>query len=165
MKSLFGRILLFLFLCGIWILLTYPLNRQEVLAGAAVAFILVLLPLGSIEVFSEIQKTPKALLFAILYLFVFFFELVKSNMDVAFRVLHPKLPISPGIVKVKTGLTSRMGRMALANSITLTPGTITVETKGEYFYIHWIDVRARNIEETTENIVAKFEKYLEVIFG
>jgi multicomponent Na+:H+ antiporter subunit E len=98
-------------------------------------------------------------------LFVFLGELIKSNLDVAFRVLHPKLPINPGIVKVKTRLTSRLGRIALANSITLTPGTITVETKGDTFYIHWIDARAKNIEESTKAIVEKFERYLEVIFG
>ena len=111
------------------------------------------------------RTTPKALIWGIAYLFVFLVELVKSNLDVAFRVLHPRLPIHPGIVKVRTKLTSPMGRLALANSITLTPGTITVETKEEYFYVHWIDVRARNIEETSQNIVSKFEKYLEVIFG
>ncbi len=165
MRSLSGRIFLLLFLFAVWMLLTYPVDAQEAAAGGIVALLLVLLPLGSIPVFSELRWNPKSLLFGILYIFVFLFELIKSNIDVAFRVLHPRLPISPGIVKVQTKLKSRMGRMALANSITLTPGTVTVETKGEYFYIHWIDVRARNIEETTQNIVSKFEKYLEVIFG
>ena len=92
-------------------------------------------------------------------------ELVKSNFDVAFRVLNPKLPINPGIVKVKTKLQSRMGRIFLANSITLTPGTFTVETKGEDYYIHWIDVTSENIEDATKEIISKFEKYLEVMFG
>ncbi len=165
MKSFRGRITLFLFLLIIWLFLTYPLDRQEMIAGAVAALILVILPLGSMPVFSEIRWSPKAIIFALIYIGVFLVELMKSNIDVAFRVLHPKLPISPGIVKVRTKLRSRLGRTALANSITLTPGTITVETKGEYFYIHWIDVRARNIEETTKNIVSKFENYLEVIFG
>lgn len=165
MRSIFGRLFLLLFLFVIWMLLTYPVDVQEIAAGGIVALLLVVLPLGSIPLFSEVRWNPKSLLFGILYIFVFLFELMKSNIDVAFRVLHPRLPISPGIVKVRTSLKSRMGRMALANSITLTPGTVTVETKGEYFYIHWIDVRARNIEETTQNIVSKFEKYLEVIFG
>jgi multicomponent Na+:H+ antiporter subunit E len=40
-----------------------------------------------------------------------------------------------------------------------------VETKGDTFYIHWIDARAKNIEESTKAIVEKFERYLEVIFG
>ncbi|MFO7849374.1 MAG: Na+/H+ antiporter subunit E, partial [Spirochaetia bacterium] len=122
MKSFLGRVFLLLFLFIIWVLLTYPINTQEVLAGGAVALLLAVLPLGSIPVFSEIRWNPKSLVFAVIYLFIFFFELIKSNIDVAFRVLHPTLPISPGIVKVRTRLQSRMGRMALANSITLTPG-------------------------------------------
>jgi len=53
----------------------------------------------------------------------------------------------------------------LANSITLTPGTLTVETDGEDYYIHWIDVSSKDIEGATEKIVHKFEKYLEVFYG
>lgn len=165
MKSFVGRTILFLFLLLIWLLLAYPPGMQELVAGAVVALLISLLPFGSVPLFSEIRPTPRALIFALAYIFIFLGELIKSNLDVAFRVLHRRLPISPGIVKVRTGLTSRMGRMALANSITLTPGTITVETSGEFFYIHWIDVRSENIEETTQKIVAKFERYLEVIFG
>jgi multicomponent Na+:H+ antiporter subunit E len=86
-------------------------------------------------------------------------------LDVAKRVVSPNLPINPGIVKVKTKLTSRLGRMILANSITLTPGTLTVETDEDNFYIHWIDVTSEDIEEATRKIVRKFEKYLEVCFG
>jgi multicomponent Na+:H+ antiporter subunit E len=165
MKSLLGRIVLFLFLLLIWLLLTYPFDTQELAAGAAVALLITLLPFGSIPLFAELRPTPRALAYGIAYMFVFLGELIKSNLDVAFRVLHRRLPISPGIVKVRTNLESRMGRMALANSITLTPGTITVETSGEYFYIHWIDVRSENIDETTKKIVTKFERYLEVVFG
>jgi len=165
MKRVFARFIIFTFLLIIWLLLTYPFSFQELIAGAIVSLLIVIIAAGSIPIFAEIRTGPRAISWGIAYLFVFFFELVRSNLDVAFRVLHPRLPIHPGIVKVRTTLGSRMGRLALANSITLTPGTITVETKGEYFYVHWIDVRARNIEETTQNIVSKFERYLEVIFG
>jgi multicomponent Na+:H+ antiporter subunit E len=91
--------------------------------------------------------------------------LIKSNLDVARRIISPKLPINPGIVKVKTKLKSPLGRAILANSITLTPGTLTVEMRDQYFYIHWIDVSVSDINASTEAIVSKFEKYLEVIFG
>lgn len=165
MKKVIARLLIFSFLLIIWLLLTSPFSREELIAGAVVSGLIALFPFGSVPIFAEIRTRPKALLWGAAYLVVFLFELIKSNLDVAFRVLHPQLPIHPGIVKVKTKLTSRMGRLALANSITLTPGTITVETKDDYFYVHWIDVRARNIEETTQNIVSKFERYLEVIFG
>ena len=95
-----------------------------------------------------------------------------NNTPSAYSILsgwtlfHKKtLPINPGIVKVQTKLKSRLGRAFLANSITLTPGTLTVETKGEYFYIHCIDVTSHDIEEATQKIVSTFEKYLEVIYG
>jgi len=165
MKRVISSFLIFTFLLIIWLLLTAPFSKQELLTGIVVSLLIALISFGSVPIFAEIRPTPKALLWGIGYLFVFLFELVKSNIDVAFRVLHPRLPIHPGIVKVRTRLNTRMGRLALANSITLTPGTITVETRGDYFYVHWIDVRARNIEETTQNIVSKFERYLEVIFG
>ncbi|MBU1535998.1 Na+/H+ antiporter subunit E, partial [Myxococcota bacterium] len=77
----------------------------------------------------------------------------------------PKLNINPGIVKVKTTLKSPMGRLLLANSITLTPGTLTVEIEGEYLFIHWIDVSSTDVDAASEKIVKGFEKYLEVFYG
>jgi multicomponent Na+:H+ antiporter subunit E len=85
---------------------------------------------------------------------------------VAYRVLHPKLPIEPGIVKVKTSLSTLTGRVALANSITLTPGTLTVDlTDDGYLYVHWINVRAVDVEEATRKIVKRFEPILKEVFG
>lgn len=109
--------------------------------------------------------TPKAFIYTLVYLLVFAWELLKSNLDVARRVLSPGLPINSGIVEVKTKLTSPMGRMILANSITLTPGTLTVDIESDSLYIHWIDVKSDDINAATDAIVRKFEKYLEVIYG
>jgi multicomponent Na+:H+ antiporter subunit E len=109
--------------------------------------------------------TPKKIIYSIIYLFYLFIEIVKSNFDVARRVVQPRIPINPGIVKVQTKLKSPVGRMILANSITLTPGTLSVEVKGDYYYIHWIDVTDKDVKGASEKIVAGFEKYLEVIFG
>jgi multicomponent Na+:H+ antiporter subunit E len=92
-------------------------------------------------------------------------DLIKSNFDVARRVLNPALPIKPGIVEVKTKLKSKFARMLLANSITLTPGTLTVDVKDDSFFIHWIDVKNEDVEAASKEIVEKFEKYLEVIYG
>jgi multicomponent Na+:H+ antiporter subunit E len=90
--------------------------------------------------------------------------MAKANFDVAYRVLHPKMPIAPGIVKVKTKLKSEMGKVFLANSITLTPGTFTIDLKDEFLYIHWIYVRYKDVDKATQNIVSLFEKYLIKIF-
>jgi multicomponent Na+:H+ antiporter subunit E len=95
----------------------------------------------------------------------FFKELVKSNLSLAAIVLSPGLPLTPGIVKVRTKLKTRMGRMLLANSITLTPGTLTIEMTGEWLYIHCVTVDSTDIDAATANIVAGFERYLEVMYG
>jgi multicomponent Na+:H+ antiporter subunit E len=58
-----------------------------------------------------------------------------------------------------------MGRMLLANSITLTPGTLTVELDGEWLYVHWVNVQSPDIEGATASIVAGFERYLGVMYG
>jgi multicomponent Na+:H+ antiporter subunit E len=58
-----------------------------------------------------------------------------------------------------------MGRLALANSITLTPGTLVVDIKEDALYVHWISVSAIDPVAATEEISAKFEKYLKVIYG
>ena len=101
---------------------------------------------------------------ALCYIPMFIWECIKANLDVAYRVLHPLMPINPGIVKVKTTLKSDMGKMALANSITMTPGTLSVDIDGQYLYIHWINVKATEVEEASKKIIARFEKLLIKIF-
>ena len=80
------------------------------------------------------------------------------------RVLTPSLPINPGIVKFKTKLTTDYSRMVLANSITLTPGTLSIDIIDDTFYVHWIDVKTTNPEEAYKEIAEKFEKILLKIF-
>lgn len=164
MKSLKSKIILFFFLFIVWMLLA-NITFQEIIVGFVLSLIVVSILSRHSQIFSEINISPKAIAYGFAYIFVFASELIKANFDVAKRVVNPQLPINPGIVKVKTKLKSRIGRIILANSITLTPGTLTVETKDDAFYIHWIDVTSETIEESTEEIVKKFEKYLEVLFG
>lgn len=70
----------------------------------------------------------------------FMVAMVKSNIDVAIRIITGN--INPGIVKVDTGLKGDMSKTLLANAITLTPGTLTVEVEEDtgVFYVHWINV-------------------------
>ncbi len=98
------------------------------------------------------------------YLPIFLWECVKANIDVAYRVLSPRMPIKPGIVKVRTGLKTDIAKTFLANSITMTPGTLSVDIKGDVLYIHWIYVRDEDMEKATQIIVSKFEKHLKRIF-
>lgn len=159
-SALIGMVILFI----IWILLAGT-SSQELIIGGIVAVVITLLFHQKLSMLGDIKLSPKSIIFMFRYTFVFLWELIKSNIDVAKRVISPKLPINPGIVKVKTNLRSSIGRAFLANSITLTPGTLTVEMREDSFYIHWIDVTSEDIEGATKEIVSKFEKYLEVIFG
>ena len=111
------------------------------------------------------RLTPKKLLYLILYIPIFFWAMIKANFDVAYRVIHPRMPINPGIVLIKTDLKSDSGKLALANSITLTPGTLTMDVKGENLLIHWINVKSTDTDEATRIISKRFERFLKVIFS
>lgn len=159
------RILLFATLLSFWLLLNGSLAQDVVLAGLVVSAIIALAFDPDISFLSEFRATPKAFMAALLYIPFFAKELVKANLDVARIVANPALPLTPGIVKVRTTLKSRTGRALLANSITLTPGTLTVEMEGEYLYIHWVHVESDSIEGATQAIVSGFEPYLEAMYG
>ena len=74
------------------------------------------------------------------------------------------MPIEPGIVKVRTKLRNPAAITALSNSITLTPGTLTVDAdKQGVLYVHWLKVESKDEQEATEKIVGKFEYFLERI--
>ncbi len=145
----------------VWLLLT-KFTYSELLAGVIVSIFVTL----TFRKYQGIKYDWKLLWRFIYYVFVylpvFVVEMVKANIDVAARVLNPKLPLNPGFVEVKTDLKGDASKLFLANSITLTPGTLSVDAKGEKLFIHWIDVK------TTENkekyISQKFEKLLKGVF-
>ncbi|MEE8393204.1 MAG: Na+/H+ antiporter subunit E [Rhodospirillales bacterium] len=63
-------------------------------------------------------------------------EIVKANLDVALLIVNPKMPISPNMLEVKGSQKSELGQVIYANSITLTPGTVTVELEKGMFSVH-----------------------------
>lgn len=157
--------LMFFTLLGFWLLLNGSLATDVLLVGVLAALVITLIFRNGLSVVSEFRFTPQSLLAAPAYVLYFLKELVKSNLRLAGIVLSPALPLHPGIVKVRTKLKSPMGRLLLANSITLTPGTLTVEMEGEWLYIHWVAVEAEETEAATASIVSGFERYLEVMYG
>ena len=157
-------VVLFILLYGFWLIFTFSLKTDHLIAGAALSLVITLF-FGKYFV-DDVGKflQPKRYAWGIIYLFIFVWECVKANFDVAYRVIHPDLPIHPGIVKVKLNLQSDMARAILANSITMTPGTITVDIQDNYIYIHWINVRGQKAEDYSYRICGKFEKYIGRIF-
>ncbi len=148
-----------------WFIYNNTLDLIVLGTGVVLSAMAALLFCRNCDVFCEFNFSLSAIFYTIIYWFVFLGELVKSNFDVARRVLTPSLPINPGIVEVKTKLKSKMARLILANSISLTPGTLTVDIKDDTMFIHWIDVQHEDIEGATQAIVSKFENYLIKIYG
>ena len=73
--------------------------------------------------------------------------MAKANFDVAYRVITGK--INPGIVRISPDLKTDIGITLLANSITLTPGTLSVDIDEESndLYIHWINVKEESLKK------------------
>ena len=160
MKVAVSTVVLFV----LWVAMTGSFDPQELSVGLITAAVISMIAPGVAGPEPKKWLQPKRYVFAFIYLFYFLYAMVKANLDVAMRVINPRLPINPGIVKVKTKLKTHAGKLALANSITLTPGTLSVDVVDQYLYIHWIDVKSPDIEAATQEIVKGFERFLEVIF-
>lgn len=166
-----NRLVLFVLLLLFWIMLTWtaelpgPAYLQDIGAGLAVA-VLVTWALGDLPSARTTRwLEPRRYGWALAYMFVLAANIVKANLEVAYRVLHPAMPIRPGIVRVKTKLRSRAARTILGNSITLCPGTLTLDIwEDGTMLVHWIYVRSEDEEEAAREILGHFEWYLERIF-
>ena len=77
-----------------------------------------------------------------LYLPWLFKEIALANIDVARRVLSPRLPISPRLIKVRASQRGELARVIYANSITLTPGTVSVDMEGDEITVHALSKEA-----------------------
>ena len=161
-----SRIILFILGLFVWFLLSWPPDLQHLLVGVLVAGFVAFMTGDMFVQRPHLFTHIKRYFWFAYYLPLFIWECIKANIDVAYRVSHPDLPIHPGIVKVKTTLRSETGLTFLANSITLTPGTLSVDIDQEkgFLYIHWIDVKDKDIERATKIIIERFEKILRRIF-
>ncbi len=148
----------------LWMLLFWSVDPWVIGAGAFFALIVGTL-LGDFYP-DGMEKTlnPRRWFYFLIYLPYFLLLCLRANLDVAFRVIHPDVPIRPGIVKVRTVLKSEMAKTFLANSITLTPGTLTVDIDGQDLYIHWINIDTEDPIRRSAEICGLFEPLLRRIF-
>ena len=104
----------------IWLLLTWPIadgkiDWQVVIAGVVAAAAVALLFHEMLPKEHHVFHSPWRFFWFIVYVPVLFWYILLANFDVVYRVLHPKMPINPGIVKIKTRLKSESAITALAN--------------------------------------------------
>ena len=131
----------FFLLFLIWLVLNGRVDLEVVLTGAAVSaaltwlarVVLHLPPWGGLRL---IRRLPRVFL----YLFYLFGQVVVSNLQVMERILFPRKRKGGGrLVWFRTDLKEEGTRLTLANSITLTPGTVTVSLKGDRLCVHALD--------------------------
>ena len=90
---------------------------------------------------------------------------MRANVNMMRYVYARRIDIAPGVVKIKTGLKTPISRLALANSIALTPGSLVLDMKDDTLFIHWLDVKTTDPDEATRIIAGPFEGHLEKVFG
>ena len=120
-----------------WILLSAHFDRFHVGAGIVCSLIVAYASHDLLFAGTGNHTLTKIVRF-IAYLPWLIYQIVLANIDVAKRALSPRMPIDPQVVTFKTMLKSDVARTALANSITLTPGTVTIDIVDDVFYVHAI---------------------------
>jgi len=162
------KIKIILFVCAFffWMFLNWLVGSEYLVLGIVVGLLVTFMTADLFKNSPGILKRPWRYLWLVYYVPLFTWECIKANVDGVYRVVHPDLPIKPGIVKVKTTLKSDAALTFLANSLTLKPGTMTVDVDKEsgFLYIHWADVKTQDPQKAAELIVGKFERILKRIF-
>ena len=169
------KIILFLLWFIVWCGLSWPVSAQDAALGVFASLFVTYMTVdiaGQSDKEKVIRKcgisgSIMRIVWFLYYIAVFLWECLKANIDVAWRVICPALPIRPATIRVKTELKSDIGLTFLANSITLTPGTTTVDIDKEngYIYIHILFLKeGYPTAEMRLPVVSKFERILKRIF-
>ncbi len=151
-------------LLGIWLSLTLSTDIQEIALGVVVSLIISIATHGALTGNLLSLLRPKKFLAVAEYVLYFLGQMVKANIDVFFRIFRPVIPIKPGIVKAKLLLKSERAKAIVANSITLTPGTITIDIIADEIFVHWVFLPDGDVHAQTQSMVDSFARRLEKIF-
>lgn len=152
--------LLFIF----WIILNGKITTEIVLLGLFLSMIVTKFSYSTIRVTKELEKKVFLKFWKIIkYLIILIVEVIKANIDIIKLVLTKDPELTPTLKTIEVDLRSRISRVALANSITLTPGTITVKMKDNQYLIHAI--KKSNLDGIEESIFVEKLKELEEDHG
>ena len=136
-----------LVLFGVWLLLS-GFFEPLLLGLGVLSCVIVVLIANRMDVIDH-EGQPVQLGWRILTYWVWLaVEIVKANLDVARRILDPKLPIHPVLIRLKASQASELGQVIYANSITLTPGTVTMVVEDGEILVHAV---AREMAEDLES--------------
>lgn len=131
---------MFLLFFFVWIVFNGRITVEIVMFGVAIAALLFAFVCKFMDYSLQKEKRLyKNILFGMKYVYVLLKEIVKANIAVGHLVLTQREEVEPVIVTFHSSLRSETSRVVLANSITLTPGTITVSLEENKFTVHCLD--------------------------
>ncbi len=155
-------LLTFLILLGFWLILSGKFDLWHLCWGVGSAAVVSLL--GSDLLFKgplELREKAAEILGFLTYIPWLLKEIFFAALHVAYLAWHPRMGelIDPRVIRFRTKLKKDLSRVTFANSITLTPGTITLLIEGDHFYVHAID------RASAEGLPGEMERRAGRIFG
>lgn len=161
-----GFVFITVLLLIFWLLISGDLSLQHIFSGLFIALLLSLFwSLLTIDERRKTRITWRQLKIFIRYFVFLAIEIIKANFIVAMIVLSPKMLISPGLIVLKVTLKKDLPRVFYANSITMTPGTITVDLEGDRLLVHGMTrhhafgVRSWYMYEIMKDLEEESEQY------
>ena len=164
-----NHILLNIFLAVIWCLLQEKFDLTEFVIGALFGYGIIYMLKSILDDRKEERRTLTFKEYVTLtaktvrYFIIFLIEVIKANIEVVKIVLSPKLNMTPGIIAYKLDVKTDAGITLLANSITLTPGTLSIDISKDRktLYVHALHIKdARALEQSIRNSLEKYTKEL-----
>lgn len=154
-----------LYLTAGWVLFTGSIEPSSLLMGGSFALLVAALTYDSF--IAESEAAWKSLIprlhWGIAYLFILIYRLYASSFLVFFSMVSRRY--NPRVVHFRTRLRSDIARAAVATSITMTPGTITLELDEDHLLVHWLDSKTRHSRYAGELVKGGFEGVLRRIWG
>ena len=143
-----------------WLLLTGGFGIANIVLGVVLSYLMLALATRPRGERGYVHRLPAAIgLFG-----YFFFELVKANTQVAWEMIDPRHTMSPGVVAVPLDLQTPFAITVLANLITLTPGTLTMEVSEDHTLLYVHGMYVTDPERFREEIKGGFERRVKEVF-
>jgi multicomponent Na+:H+ antiporter subunit E len=149
-----GPVLIFFLLWIFWVLLT-GFGYQEIIVGGMISFVIAFAVRGFFR--GEKARYAKGFLFFLAYIPYYVYCEILAVSEVIYRIITGK--INPGIVEIPHSHKHEWGVTVLSNSITMTPGTLTLEAEPDRLFVHWLHVKGDK-----NKITERFEKILKKIW-
>ena len=149
----------------LWLFFNLNISPQALLLGVPVALIAASVSFSFL--FKELSLShfsPARAVWFVVYAFDFAVALLKANWFMIKIIMSPNPQLSPALLRLPLRTKSEFVTAGVSNSITLTPGTLTVDAEGEFLYVHWIVASELETDKAKGEIVGNFEKNLKKVF-